>query len=386
MIIANDLPEFLCEYAVLHATYLHNRSFTKHLPKSMPYEGWHNKRPNVSHLCEFGVPVWILLQGQKIDQKMQPKSKRRIYVGFDDGAGAIKYYNAETHNVLTSRNFKQITPPQNDPIPENIDITPDSWLEGESDGDAPPTGITGTDDITPILEPGNSRKRKRNLLEGDIDINAPRKTRGIRIDYKNLHDPYPEEENEDNFLTMEEVYAIIAGDELTSLKDAKNSPDWPEWEIAMQAELDLLKEKGTWELVEKPPDAIPIANKWVFIKKRDKEGKVIRYRARLVAKGCAQRPGYDYMETFSPVVRMDTLRAILALVLMQDLKLQQMDVKGTYLNGMWCKSASDILQIVHNYIHQNKIRLAGIGHVISMHIDQIQNFTKIFALHANAWE
>ena len=166
----------------------------------------------------------------------------------------------------------------------------------------PPTGITGSDDITPTLEPGSSRKHKKKLLEGDIDINAPQKTCGIHIDYKNLHDPYPEEENEDNFLTMEEVYAIIAGDELTSLKDTKNLPDWPEWEIAMQAELDLLKEKGTWELVEKPPDAIPIANKWVFIKKHDKEGKVIRYRARLMAKKCAQHPGDNYMETFSPVV------------------------------------------------------------------------------------
>ena len=190
----------------------------------------------------------------------------------------------------------------------------------------PPTGVTDSDDITLTLELGSSRKHKINLLESDIDINAPQKTHGIYIDYKTLHDPHPEE-NEDNFLTMEEVYAIIAGNELISLKDAKNSPDWPEWEIAIQAELNLLNEKGTWELVEKPPDAIPIANKWVFIKKRDKEGKVIRYRARLVAKGCAQRPGYDYMETFSPVVRMDTLRAILALVLMQDLKLQQMDVK-----------------------------------------------------------
>ena len=60
---------------------------------------------------------------------------------------------------------------------------------------------------------------------------------------------------------MEEVYTIIAGDELMSLKDAKNSPDWPEWEIAIKAELDLLKEKGTWELVDKPPDAIQITNK-----------------------------------------------------------------------------------------------------------------------------
>ena len=51
-----------------------------------------------------------------------------------------------------------------------------------------------------------------------------------------------------------------------------------------------------------------------------------------MAKGCVQHPGYDYMETFSPVVWMDTLHTILALVPMQDLKLQQMDIKGAYRN------------------------------------------------------
>ena len=132
------------------------------------------------------------------------------------------------HNVLTSQNFKQITPPQTDPIPEHVDIIPDSQPKGKSDGDVPPTDITGSDDITLTLEPSSSRKRKRSLLEGDIDINAPWKTCGIHINYKNLHNSYPEEENEDNFLTMEEVYAIIAGDELMSLKEAKNSPNWPE--------------------------------------------------------------------------------------------------------------------------------------------------------------
>lgn len=75
MLIAHDLPEFLWEYAVLHTAYIRNQSFTKHLPKYTPYEGWYNKKPNVSHLREFGAPVWILLQGQNMDQKMQPKSK-----------------------------------------------------------------------------------------------------------------------------------------------------------------------------------------------------------------------------------------------------------------------------------------------------------------------
>jgi hypothetical protein len=51
-------------------------------------------------------------------------------------------------------------------------------------------------------------------------------------------------------------------------------------------------------------------------------------------RGFTQWPGYDYVETFSPVVQMDTLRAILALVPKLKLKLQQMDIKGAYLNGI----------------------------------------------------
>jgi hypothetical protein len=93
MLCANQLPEFLWEYAITHAAYLRNRSYTKHLQKSTPYEGWYNKKPTVGHLREFGSPVWVLLQGTNKDRKMLPQSKRQSYVGFDDGAKAIKYYN-----------------------------------------------------------------------------------------------------------------------------------------------------------------------------------------------------------------------------------------------------------------------------------------------------
>ena len=53
-----------------------------------------------------------------------------------------------------------------------------------------------------------------------------------------------------------------------------------------------------------------------------------------MAKGCAQRPGYDYVETFSPATRMDTIQAILALVPVMGLKIHQLDIKGAYLNGI----------------------------------------------------
>jgi Reverse transcriptase (RNA-dependent DNA polymerase) len=93
-----------------------------------------------------------------------------------------------------------------------------------------------------------------------------------------------------------------AGDEFHSLKEAKESPNWPEWEKAIQAELKQLQEKGTWELVDQPANVIPLKNKWVFILNRDKEGCITRYKARLVVKGFGQCLGHDYLETHSPVV------------------------------------------------------------------------------------
>jgi hypothetical protein len=226
MLIGNDLPEFLWEYSIMHAAYLCNRTYTKHLLNSTPYQGWHNKKLNVAHLQEFGAPVWVLLQGQKEDRKMLPKSKHRVYVGFNEGAQAVKYYNAETCNILTSRNFHHINPPVHTTPPEPIKLTPDMVCKGESEGDMLPMGVTGSDDTTCNLEP--KWKRKQNEVEGNVDINEPWKTRGIHTNYKLLHDPFPEEEEEETFLTMEEVYAIIAGDELTSLKEVKNSLEWLE--------------------------------------------------------------------------------------------------------------------------------------------------------------
>jgi len=56
------------------------------------------------------------------------------------------------------------------------------------------------------------------------------------------------------------------------LTQAQKSEEWPEWKSAIQTKLDQLKDTGTWQLVEKPHNATPIANKWVFAKKQDKLG------------------------------------------------------------------------------------------------------------------
>jgi len=131
----------------------------------------------------------------------------------------------------------------------------------------------------------------------------------------------------------EEAYVVVPDDDCHSLCQAKGSEDWEEWEQAMHTELDQLYHMGTWKLIEKPPGVVPIANKWVYAKKQDKEGIVMIYKARLVTKGCAQQPRHDYLETHSLVVRMESIRAILAIAAMRKLYIHQMDMKGAYLNG-----------------------------------------------------
>jgi len=104
MLITWEVPTFLWPEAVVHAAYLRNRTHTWVLDRLTPLESWCGQRPNVSHLQEFGSPVWVLIEGQNVS-KLEPKSEQHTFVGFADGPKAVRYYNRRTHQVCVSRNY-----------------------------------------------------------------------------------------------------------------------------------------------------------------------------------------------------------------------------------------------------------------------------------------
>jgi hypothetical protein len=88
----------------------------------------------------------------------------------------------------------------------------------------------------------------------------------------------------------------------------------------------------TWDLVQLPAEKISLKNKWVYRLKEEDGGKKW-YKDRLVVKGFAQKKGINFDEIFSPVVKMTSIRTILSLVAVEDLHLEQLYVKTTFLHG-----------------------------------------------------
>ena len=106
------------------------------------------------------------------------------------------------------------------------------------------------------------------------------------------------------------------------------------WIEAMDEKINAIGKNKTWDLVELRKGKEVIGFKWVYKTKSNAEGKIERHKARLVVKGYKQQYGRDYEETFVPVTRMETVRAVLSIAAQNKWKVCQMDVKSAFLNGM----------------------------------------------------
>lgn len=118
-----------------------------------------------------------------------------------------------------------------------------------------------------------------------------------------------------------------------NVNEAMTSPEAEKWKAAMESEYRSLIENETWTLEKLPEGKKAIKCKWIFTTKQDTNGDIIRYKARLVARGFSQVEGIDYNETFAPVVRYTSIRILLSIASHLNLRISQMDAVTAYLNG-----------------------------------------------------
>ena len=101
----------------------------------------------------------------------------------------------------------------------------------------------------------------------------------------------------------------------------------------MHEELHQFERNKVWHLVPRPLNGSVIRTKWVYRNKINEEGKIVRNKARLVAKEYNQEFGIDFEESFAPVARLEVIRILLTYASSKGFQLQQMDVKNTFLHG-----------------------------------------------------
>ena len=119
-----------------------------------------------------------------------------------------------------------------------------------------------------------------------------------------------------------------------TVNECRNRHDWEKWKETIQAELNCLAKREVFGPVVPTLENVKLVGyRWVFVRKRNENNEIVRYKARLVAQGFSQRPGIDYEETHSPVMDAITFRYLIHLAVSKGLEMHLMDAVTTYLYG-----------------------------------------------------
>ena len=126
---------------------------------------------------------------------------------------------------------------------------------------------------------------------------------------------------------------LTNGGEPKCYEEAMESEHKNKWIVAMDDEMKALHDNHTFELVKLPKGMKALQNWWIYRLKTKENGSTPRYKARLVVKDYRQKKGIDFDEIFSSVVKISSIRVVLALAANLDLEIEQMDVKSAFLHG-----------------------------------------------------
>lgn len=280
MLTGADLPRGLWAEAVTTAAKIRNCIPLKRLNNKTPQEAFTGHKPDIGHLRIYGSKAYVLINEGK-RSKFDPKSEEMRLVGY--AHKAYRLWQPGIQRVIIRRDVIIV-----EPQPQQMTriVMPDDKDDSKTTNE----DIETEDDCTQTEKEASEKPRKKHEkhtveVRADSIANQTRNKRQSTTSMASIQ------------LCAS---AFIANTELpTTVKETKTSPDAKKWELAMADELSSLKRNETWTLVEAPKDRKPIRNKWIFRLKIKPDGSVDRYKARLVIKGCSQKPGIDFSDIFT---------------------------------------------------------------------------------------
>ena len=147
-------------------------------------------------------------------------------------------------------------------------------------------------------------------------------------------------------------------------KSAASKEDNPNWWQAMSGpfaddywkaavtEIETLESMRAWDIVDRKDDMNIIDSTWAFKLKRYPDGLIKKFKARFCARGDQQIEGVDFFETYAPVVQWTTVRLMLILEVLLDLKSKQGDVTAAFLHADLGEDEEVYVRMPRGFEHQ----------------------------------
>lgn len=247
--------------------------------------------------------------------KFDNKAEKVIFIGYDGYSTNYGLYNPNTRKVTIARD-----------VIFNEGNTSETAIN-----DSQYMIYSSTEDVQEN-NPQNEDKAKSNEDQAGEE-NTPQQltNKGPTLrDRKTLETP----SRYDACQVATDIACAAVYDKPLTYQEAVTGENAKKWNDAMQEEINSLNKHETWTLTPAPPDRKIVDCKWVYKIKRRSDGKIERFKARLCAKGYSQNAGIDYTETFSPVIRYDSIRILLALATIYDMEILQFDIKTAFLYAL----------------------------------------------------
>ncbi|CAA9993488.1 unnamed protein product [Nesidiocoris tenuis] len=374
LMVQAKLPPSFWGEAIYTANYIRNRCPSKGIDGETPFKLWKGKEPSVHHFRSFGCNVFYL---DKLPQKdkFANRAKSGIFIGYSEVNKGYRIWSKQEQRVIVSRDVKFVDEFSDNKdsdsfVPMNL-FKPTSRKTGNGNkqqqyllNDKNPTredhnitneehnienneNITNDEDEerivndqnihlnepspvpTPVTTPNPGQERVRTIrgrgrprIERTGSRGRPRKI------YCEVPVAEPDVESEGEIDSTEE-----AGLAELTVKKAFSREDAHEWRKAVMSEYSSIIENKTFVIVNRPENKNVISSRVILAEKLKADGTVERKKARLVAKGYSQKIMEDYNETFAPVVRMSSIRTMMALAVENVLEIRQLDVTTAFLNG-----------------------------------------------------
>jgi FtsZ-interacting cell division protein YlmF len=322
MMNERNIPQTYWVDAIHTTVHILNKAHLRPHSDKTPYELWFGRPASIKHFKVFGSKCYIKNKDENIG-KYDDQDDEGIFLGYATNSKGYICYNKRLHKLVDCIDIKVdkeipvINVSSVEPRIEDIVEDEDEQVQGSEKEESESDEDTNTQTDTNQQKEAKSPLRivKKNHPENQIigGIN-----KGVQTRRKLIKDS---EQSQVAFLAMTEP---------KNFAEANKHDDWIR---AMNKELDQIEKNNTWELVPRPEDKNVIGSKWVFKNKMNEKGQVVRNKARLVCKGYAQVEGQYFEENFAPVARLEAIRMFLAYSYHKNFKVNQMDVKSTFLNG-----------------------------------------------------